>query len=113
MPTVEPEDFRYFITVQNILHGCTLLIPKLAFERHGWFNEHLITTPGLRSLVSLRGNRALCALAGRRCAVSLSCRTRHSRRMNDIMMAEADRLLTDFVENLTPEQIRRAAPGIR
>ena len=44
MPTVEPEDFRYFITVQNILHGCTLLIPKLAFERHGWFNEHLITT---------------------------------------------------------------------
>ena len=29
--------------------------------------------------------------------------------MNDIMMAEADRLLTDFVENLTPEQIERGS----
>ena len=44
MPKIEPENFQYFITTQNIVHGCTFLLPKAAFERHGWFDENLITT---------------------------------------------------------------------
>ena len=108
MPTVEPEDFRYFITVQNILHGCTLLIPKLAFERHGWFNEHLITTQDYDLWFRFAATERFVHLPG------VVVRSRYhaeqgTRRMNDIMMAEADRLLTDFVENLTPEQIERGS----
>jgi SAM-dependent methyltransferase len=41
---VAPEQFRYWITVENALHGCTLLIPKAAFAECGNFNECLRTT---------------------------------------------------------------------
>lgn len=41
---VPAEQFRYWITVENKLHGCALLIPKRAFEQVGGFNEALRTT---------------------------------------------------------------------
>jgi len=41
---IEPEQFRYWITVENVLHGCTLLIPKEAFSECGTFQETLRTT---------------------------------------------------------------------
>jgi hypothetical protein len=41
---VPPEQFRYWITVENVLHGCTLLVPKAAFEECGEFDERLRTT---------------------------------------------------------------------
>lgn len=44
LKSVPPEQFRYWITVENALHGCTLLIPKVAFEECGGFNEALRTT---------------------------------------------------------------------
>ena len=43
LPSVPPGNFRYFITVSNSLHGCTLLIPKTAFSDCGIFNEKLLT----------------------------------------------------------------------
>lgn len=44
MPGVTPGEFRYWLTTENILHGCTLLIPKSAFSRIGRFNTQLSTT---------------------------------------------------------------------
>lgn len=44
LPAVPPEQFRYFITVNNRLHGCTLLIPKTAFKDCGVFDCTLRTT---------------------------------------------------------------------
>jgi len=44
MPYVEPRDFRCFITLDNSLHGCTLLIPKRCFEEYGLFDDDLKTT---------------------------------------------------------------------
>ena len=41
---VPPEQFRYWITVENQLHGCTLLVPRHVFEKVGGFNEDLRTT---------------------------------------------------------------------
>jgi hypothetical protein len=41
---IPPEHFRYWITVENRLHGCTLLIPRSAFKKVGGFNEGLRTT---------------------------------------------------------------------
>jgi glycosyltransferase involved in cell wall biosynthesis len=38
-----PEYFRYWLVKESNLHGCTLLIPKAAFEIHGYFNESLKT----------------------------------------------------------------------
>lgn len=44
MPPVRPEQFRYFLTTTNVLHGCTLLIPRRAFAVCGIFDETLQTT---------------------------------------------------------------------
>ena len=44
MPGVPPSEFRYWLTTENILHGCTLLIPKTAFTRIGKFDMQLRTT---------------------------------------------------------------------
>ncbi len=44
MPEIDSADFRYWITIENILHGCTLLIPKECFNMDGKFNESLLTT---------------------------------------------------------------------
>jgi glycosyltransferase involved in cell wall biosynthesis len=41
---VPPEAFRYWLTVENALHGCTLLIPRTAFVECGNFNITLRTT---------------------------------------------------------------------
>ncbi len=41
---IRPEQFRYWITAENSLHGCTLLIPKAAFTECGLFDETLRTT---------------------------------------------------------------------
>jgi glycosyltransferase involved in cell wall biosynthesis len=44
MPGVRPVQFRYWITLMSQLHGCTMLLPKSAFEDFGGFNESLRTT---------------------------------------------------------------------
>ncbi len=44
MKNISPENFRFWITFQNALHGCTLLIPTSAFLVCGTFNEKLLTT---------------------------------------------------------------------
>jgi glycosyltransferase involved in cell wall biosynthesis len=42
--SIAPEKFRYSLLVDVTVHGCTLLIPKVIFERVGVFNEQLRTT---------------------------------------------------------------------
>ncbi len=41
---IQSEDFRSFLTMNSSLHGCTLLIPRIAFEEFGGFNEKLRST---------------------------------------------------------------------
>lgn len=41
---VRPEAFRYWLTVKNTLHGCTLLVPRGAFLQMGVFDETQRTT---------------------------------------------------------------------
>jgi len=41
---VDSAGFRYWLTLENRLHGCTLLIPRQAFEDCGLFDETLRTT---------------------------------------------------------------------
>jgi hypothetical protein len=108
MPHMEPECFQYFITTQNVLHGCTLIIPTSAFMRHGQFNEKLRTTQDYDLWFRMAKTEKFIHSPG------IVVRSRYhaeqgTRRMSDIMMTEADRLLTNFVESLTLEQIERSA----
>jgi glycosyltransferase involved in cell wall biosynthesis len=44
MKGVPPQQFRHWISLENSLHGCTLLLPRQAFEECGVFNKALKTT---------------------------------------------------------------------
>jgi glycosyltransferase involved in cell wall biosynthesis len=44
MKGVPPQQFRHWISLENSLHGCTLLLPRQAFEECGVFNKALRTT---------------------------------------------------------------------
>lgn len=41
---IAPEQFRCWLTMESALHGCTLLIPRMALEEFGGFNEKLRAT---------------------------------------------------------------------
>lgn len=41
LKNTNPESFKYRIATGNDIHGCTMLIPKYAFQKHGLFDEKL------------------------------------------------------------------------
>jgi glycosyltransferase involved in cell wall biosynthesis len=44
MPSIDPQDFRYWLASASLLHGCTLLVPLERFARSGGFDLRLKTT---------------------------------------------------------------------
>jgi len=44
LPKRDPQFFRYWLTYESRLHGCSLLIPKQAFTKIGLFDDALLTT---------------------------------------------------------------------
>ena len=108
MPSTAPANFRYFITAQNILHGCTLLIPKLAFDRHGSFDESLRTTQDYDLWFRIAEDFDFLHLPGV-VVRSRSHEQQGTRKLRDVALAEANNLLSRFVENLTEEQIRNGS----
>jgi glycosyltransferase involved in cell wall biosynthesis len=108
MPSTAPANFRYFITAQNILHGCTLLIPKLAFDRHGSFDESLRTTQDYDLWFRIAEDFDFLHLPGV-VVRSRSHEQQGTRKLRDVALAEANNLLSRFVEKLTEEQIRNGS----
>lgn len=41
---VDPDHFRFALTISHPIHGCTALVPKRCFEEFGFFDETLRTT---------------------------------------------------------------------
>ena len=108
VPTIDSADFRYFITVQNLLHGCTLLLPKSAFDKHGLFDESLRTTQDYDFWFRIAENFNFIHLPG----IVVKSRLHEeqgTRKLRDVALAEANNLLSRFAENLTDEQIRRGS----
>ena len=108
MPSTDPANFRYFITAQNILHGCTLLISKSAFDKHGLFDESLRTTQDYDFWFRIAEDFDFLHLAGV-VVRSRSHEEQGTRKLRDVALAEANNLLSRFVENLTDEQIRNGS----
>jgi glycosyltransferase involved in cell wall biosynthesis len=108
LPSTDPANFRYFITVQNILHGCTLLIPKSAFNKHGLFDESLRTTQDYDFWFRISEDFDFLHLAGV-VVRSRSHEEQGTRKLRDVALAEANDLLSRFAENLTDEQIRNGS----
>ena len=108
LPRTDPANFRYFITVQNILHGCTLLLPKSAFDKHGWFDVSLRTTQDYDFWFRIAEDFDFHHLPGV-VVKSRSHEEQGTRKLRDVALAEANNLLSRFAENLTDEQIKNGS----
>jgi glycosyltransferase involved in cell wall biosynthesis len=108
MPAIPPENFRFFLTTQNILHGCSLIIPKLALERHGLFDETLKTVLDFDLWFKLATTERFLYLPG----VVVYARAhpdQDTNRKREVHMKEANELLARFVEELSEDEIHRGS----
>lgn len=104
---VQPEHFRYWITVENKLHGCTLLIPRSAFEKVGSFNESLRTTQDYDLWFRMAKEFPFIHIP----EVLVKARNhpdQGSHKMAGIALAECNDLLSSFICGLSPQEITAA-----
>ena len=104
MKGVPPEHFRYWITVKNTLHGCTLLIPRSAFKKCGGFNESLRTTQDYDLWFRLAKEYRFVHIAD----VLVKARShanQGSNNMAGIALVECNNLLTGFIGDITSDEI--------
>jgi GT2 family glycosyltransferase len=107
LPHTNPEDFRYFITTQNTLHGCTLLVPKAAFEKHGPFDSKLRTTQDY----DLWFRMATTVQFIHYPAILVEARSHENQgtvRMSELVLQECNELLGNFVEKLSETEVCRS-----
>lgn len=104
---VQPEHFRYWITLENKLHGCTLLIPRSAFEKVGRFNETLRTTQDYDLWFRMAKEFPFIHIP----EVLVKARShpdQGSHKMAGIALAECNDLLSSFICGLSPQEITAA-----
>ncbi len=102
--TIDPEHFRYWLTVENSLHGCTLLVPKAAFIECGTFDETLRTTQDYDLWFRMAKEFAFIHLP--EALVNARIHSEQSSiKLAPIAMAECNTLLAKFVKSLTREEL--------
>lgn len=108
LPSVSPEDFRYFITTNNVLHGCTLLVPKAAFEKYGLFDKRLRTTQDYDLWFRLAARYKFVHIA----AMLVKARSHENQgtvRMKDTVLEECNALLAGFVARMSEAELTRGS----
>jgi glycosyltransferase involved in cell wall biosynthesis len=109
MPGVRPEHFRYWITAESALHGCSLLIPRSAFDAAGLFDESLRTTQDyelwFRMAVHHRFVHIPKALIGAR-----SHANQDTHKIADLAFQEAGNLYLGFVKSIVPSEVPGDTP---
>lgn len=111
---VPPEEFRYWLTTENVLHGCTLLIPRMAFVETGKFNELLRTTQDYDLWFRMARIYQFVHLA-ERLVKARSHPDQGSVRMSGLALAECNTLLSGFIADLTDDELissRRREPAV-
>lgn len=101
---VEPDYFRYALTVSHPLNGCTALIPKLCFDKCGLFDESLRTTQDYDMWFRMAKKIKFVHMAE-----SLIKSRAHAKQgihsMSAIHTAECNDLLIKFIKDLPKEEI--------
>lgn len=110
LPPVPPDQFRYFITVNNILHGCTLLIPRAAFDECGRFNEALRTTQDYDLWFRMAEKYQFIHIPGA-LVKARSHAEQSSTKMKGTALKEINELLSGFVSKLGETELAAAAHG--
>jgi hypothetical protein len=110
MRGVPPEEFRYWLAMENTLHGCTLLIPKAAFRETGGFNELLRTTQDY-DLWFRMANKFRFVHLPEPLIKARSHSEQGSVKLAGFALAECNALLSGFVDNLAREELLRLSPN--
>src|SRR4051794_19803730 len=108
---IDPEHFRYWLTVDNSLHGCTLLVPKEAFIECGTFDETLRTTQDYDLWFRMAEKFTFIHLP----EVLVNARShpeQGSIKLAPIAMAECNTLLARFVSTLGKEELTSASENV-
>ena len=100
----KPEDFRLFLTENNTLHGCTLLVPRQAYLENGGFNQSLLTTQDYDFWYRIASDykfihQSYQFVKARRHA------NQGSQVMSDIASRECNDLLAGFVNGLNEREL--------
>lgn len=104
---IDPQDFRHWITVENRLHGCTLLIPKTAFDECGLFNPDLKTTQDYALWFNL-AKKYRFIYVPHVTVFARSHANQGSLALSSIVKTECDELIKKFIDELDPHEIIRA-----
>ncbi len=105
---VSAENFRYWLTVENKLHGCTLLIPKTAFEKVGNFNENMRATQDYDLWFRMAKEFKFVHIS----ELLIKSRSHAGQgiyKMPDIVLKECNNLYTNFILDLQPQEILLAS----
>ncbi len=107
MKGVPPSSFRYWLTIENKLHGCTLLIPKAAFNDCGKFNESLLVTQDydLWFRMSIQYDFVHIPV---KLVKSRSHNEQGSIKLKKFFINECNKLLINFAQNLKPAEIQQS-----
>lgn len=107
---VPPENFRYWLTVKNALHGCTLLIPKQAFAETGPFDENLRTTQDF-DLWFRMARRFSFRHIPNVLVYARSHAEQGTFKLADKVVAEGNALLSQFTRELTEQELLSSGRG--
>ncbi len=107
LPSVPSEQFRYFITTMNSLHGCSLLIPITAFLECGLFDEELRTTQDYDLWFKIAEKYTFIHLP-QILVKGRSHPEQGSIKMKDTALAECNNMLCGFVDKLSEHEITSA-----
>jgi hypothetical protein len=108
---IDPEHFRYWLTVDNSLHGCTLLVPKAAFIECGSFDETLRTTQDYDLWFRMAEKFTFIHLP----EVLVNARShpeQGSIKLAPVAMTECNTLLARFVSSLRREELTSASESV-
>jgi len=106
MRGVPPEQFRYWLTLENTLHGCTLLIPRVALIEMGGFDERLRTTQDYDLWFKMAKSCRFIHLP-ERLVKARSHPEQGSIKLAGFALSECNALLSGFVEKLTRDELLR------
>jgi len=109
MQGVSAEYFRYWITAQSALHGCSLLIPRTAFDTAGGFNEDLRTTQDYELWFRMAAHYRFVHLP----EVLIGARShanQDTHKIADVAFREAGNLYLGFVKELSPSEVPGNTP---
>lgn len=104
---VASDMFRYWLTTENTLHGCTLLIPKSAFVEAGRFKETLRTTQDYDLWFRMARNYRFVYLP-ERLVKARSHSEQGSIKMSALALRECNTLLAGFIDDLSCDEILRS-----